>query len=696
MMHLAFKNWCTVQTTVLSACFVIVGLLPIILPRFIETGGLVALAFFSALGWSFWWIRERNKAVWHPTTVFLVLTTGVSLVSSLWTRGDFYSWVGFGGMESQSVIFIALLASFIFLFSQQQHHSLAKMFLWTLTVSVLLFHLIYWILAIRHQLPTTWAFLDIQLFWIGAALMWIHGVDLWQSKHVQTFWTWMAVFVLTLSTLIFAVWQILPQLDAVKPLSVRPSVQESIRIVQQAFTKQGGWLLGTGPGTYHLAYQRARIPEINLSPFWNIRFTQAHDTWLTGLTTHGLIGFLLVICWFTWMIKSRRDIAWFGATCILALSLAFSQESITLILMLMITSVIATQPFSLPHSTGVSRPWMVVSKQAIGALTVVSVWIFVLFLGIWGYAEYAFLRLERTNLPTSVIYERLLRITSWNPYHPNYTRNLAQAAIAQLAQASRKTDAASSEPARDIQTWTTTAISAAKTTTKLSLSDALGWRIQGAVYRELMPFVEGAETFALRAYETADHYEPFQPIHAIGRGRVYLYKARFLEQQPTANPEAIETSYRQAQVAFREALALRPNDPTAGTLLALLLERQGQRVLAIEQLERTLRMASEHTDAHWLLSLLYWRQDETGRAIQELERAIYFAPTQLSFRWVLALMYEAVGEKTKAIEVLTLLEQLQPQQAIVFAKRREQIQANIRDSATISLLHSDALYESIE
>jgi excinuclease ABC subunit A len=75
------------------------------------------------------------------------------------------------------------------------------------------------------------------------------------------------------------------------PIEVRPGVQASFAIAKDVWWSKRV-LLGTGPGTYGIAYALHRPQEVNATDFWSFRFNQGYNVPLTLAVTMGLVGLL--------------------------------------------------------------------------------------------------------------------------------------------------------------------------------------------------------------------------------------------------------------------------------------------------------------------------------------------------------------------------------------------------------------------
>lgn len=121
---------------------------------------------------------------------------------------------------------------------------------------------------------------------------------------------------------------------------------------------------------------------------------------------------------------------------------------------------------------------------------------------------------------------------------------------------------------------------------------------------------------------------------------------------PGGLDETLEKGYRlqqagaatDAERAYREALALRPDNPDANYLLGALLGERGEVDAAGAHLERALAANPHHAHAHAARGNLYLMRKEYDRAIASYERALAVDPDNATAHSNLGLAAQATGK----------------------------------------------------
>ena len=102
------------------------------------------------------------------------------------------------------------------------------------------------------------------------------------------------------------------------PSEITPSFRASWNIAQQTL-RAYPWF-GSGPGTFIYDYALFRVPMVNQSPFWTVRFDRGYSSAVTLLATLGVIGLLLwlgliiyvsILSW-PQLTTEKRDDAWYA------------------------------------------------------------------------------------------------------------------------------------------------------------------------------------------------------------------------------------------------------------------------------------------------------------------------------------------------------------------------------------------------
>lgn len=190
-------------------------------------------------------------------------------------------------------------------------------------------------------------------------------------------------------------------------------------------------------------------------------------------------------------------------------------------------------------------------------------------------ADVAFRRsaqsITRRNL--SQTYTDQLDAIRKNPYVEKYRTSFSQTnlyianQIAVQAQESKKQLTQTDQVT--IRNAINTAIEESKAATILNSQKASNWENSGRIYKNLLNVAEGADGFAISAYQRALRLDPYNPVYKNALGEVY-----YLTEQ-----------YKQAAANFAAAIDLKPDYTNARYNLAWSLFRLGLKSDAINHME---------------------------------------------------------------------------------------------------------------
>jgi len=109
---------------------------------------------------------------------------------------------------------------------------------------------------------------------------------------------------------------------------------------------------------------------------------------------------------------------------------------------------------------------------------------------------------------------------------------------------------------------------------------------------------------------------------------------------------------------YNELLARDPQNSTAQTELAALMEREGDMRGAIRHLLAAAALEPANAELHYHLGLLYLGQERPQDALTRFARAVEIDPEFLDAHRQLAELYEAMGRQRDAIRHLSVLHRL--------------------------------------
>ncbi len=540
--------------------------------------------------------------------------------------------------------------------------------------------------------------IDYWMLWLvlEAGLAILFGFVLFRSKDFPSAGRFTLPVVLFVAALPFWLWLSSPFSISV-PAEVTLNLRASTELAYRAFD-QGFSIYGTGPGTYPFVYAKEHSPIVNQTEFFNTRFDRASSLWYTLLPTIGVLGFIAFLLFLlvfgirglTSILKSQGREQWLQASVafvpwtMLILAASLYHFNMTLMAFLFFfTALMASQVLSDPkparqNQTGVVR--LVASLFfTVGTLGFL-VGIFVVSQRY--VAEVAFakaVRADRQGTPITEVVGWLDRAATLNRFDDRAYRVLAQALVIQVNEQLQDVSSSAEltpESRTYVQGLVAAAVNASVRATELSSNNPANWVVRGTIYRELMPIVPNASTFAVSAFERLIELEPVNPANWNELGITYLAAAErerpltvSENAQNAEQAKALVADYmKKAEEAFNKAIELKANYAPAHYQLSLAYERQGRLDDAIGKLESVARYNPQDVGVAFQLGQLYLRRDIKGdseRAKNAFEYAISLAPSYSNARWFLASIYEQQGDVKAAIEQIEKVLELNPGNQLV-------------------------------
>lgn len=508
------------------------------------------------------------------------------------------------------------------------------------------------------------------------------------------------------------------------PAEVSPSFGATFSIAGAVF-REGPLrvFFGSGPGTFGLDWARYKDPSINQTIFWGIRFNQGQSWAATLLPTAGVLGLIaflgfLGMTLFTFlrmMLRSQPLSAgerlpagdpdplaagvFLGFASLLVSAFLYpANMSLALLLFLamgILSSLLAMrEPVPLEEAPADGRssvtgnqppvtdfwsirervirfetPWVVfVSSLAI---------IFFLALGVitlYGQANRARAALAANRgvaaLNAGNIDEAVTRMEQAVRIEPRNFRNL-QALVQLRTEKARRLiqKAAGGENVQqEFQSAVSLAIQSSQQLVQQAPYESGVWRLQGALYEMIIPFVQGSERFATAAYQRATDLEPGNPAIYVDWGRaglVFTDRIMLVANQAQGKDKeelaaARAQNLEQIVQIFQRAIQAKPDFAAAHFLLAQTAIRLGNIDAAIQSVENAKLAAPFDIGVAFQLGLLYYQKDSLPRAAQEFERAVSIDENYSNARYFLGLIYDRQGARDKALAEFERIEKLNP------------------------------------
>ena len=180
---------------------------------------------------------------------------------------------------------------------------------------------------------------------------------------------------------------------------------------------------------------------------------------------------------------------------------------------------------------------------------------------------------------------------------------------------------------------------------------------------------DGAEEAALANYRSAVKESPRDPSLYYQMGQVYLAMtdleiAKNAGQQQgkqvSGLPDKAKENLALARQNFEKAVELKSNFIQAQFMIAITLERLGEIDQAIAKLEESKKINPRDPGISFQLGVLYFQEEKYDKSRDELEGTVKLAENYSNARYFLGLAYDKLGEKQKAIEQFQKVSDLNP------------------------------------
>jgi len=478
------------------------------------------------------------------------------------------------------------------------------------------------------------------------------------------------------------------------PIIVSPSYGTSFDIAKQTLSASPIRLaVGSGPGTFAIDYLQYKPTSLNATVFWNTSFDRAKSHVITTLATLGVIGATLwVLMVVVLALKAlarlvfERDheewrmtyVLFIGWTLIALAHVLYASNMTLQATFWLLTGLLASQVGGrlLVKDFGTSpRAGLAASFGFVLLLVVMIGGIFVT--GQRYAADLAFAKavaMGREGASVADVITQVEKASGQNPLDSRYARTLSSL---YLLSAANTLQQAGAEPTQEqlgmVAADAAKAVNAGVRAAQLEPNVAVNWSSLGRVYREVMPFSQGAEDYAAATFERAVALEPANPIHQTDLGRVHLVVADRARSLKTAEDEAFAkqaadaetTELAAAEAALLKAVELKGDYAPAHYYLAAVYERQNKLEDAAARLYALTTVSPTDVGLGLQLGLMLARLEQYDAARAELERIVGIAPEYSNALWYLSAVYEIQGEDEKALEVAKRVLALNPENEAV-------------------------------
>lgn len=479
------------------------------------------------------------------------------------------------------------------------------------------------------------------------------------------------------------------------PLVVSPSFSTSWNITKSTLGSDvKSFFLGSGPGTFGIDFLRFKPVAVNATNFWSIKLDRAISAFLTQLTT---LGLLATFFWFVFMF-------WIGIKTIRRLLKERHREDWKLLYVMFVgwTMVLLVHFFTTTNMTMSFLLWGFSGILAANILThvwktdfdntpsvgLISSFVFILIfvgsvvtvclVGQKLIGEVYFSRAIESNkskTESAKVISTLLSAITWNPYNDLYHRNISAAYLSMAKEkiSDVQNGKLTPEQTKTISGFVSSSIRSARLATQLEPSSVINWSLLGSIYRDVMPFAQDAEDFAVESYMNAVRLDPTNPVYQTNLGQIYLLVADRAHSLKSSKDSTIvktatdqeQTLLKNAEQILLSAIKTKGDYLPAHYYLSAVYERSGRLKEATERLYALTKNAQTDIGLGFQLSQILIRQKNYSAAKTELERLVKINPDYANALWYLASLYEQENDKTKAIESIKKILVLNPDNQMV-------------------------------
>lgn len=352
-------------------------------------------------------------------------------------------------------------------------------------------------------------------------------------------------------------------------------------------------LFGVGPASFIVAFNQLRPFAFNLTDLWAVKFGVSSNFYFHLLTTTGIIGLgaWLFLVWRTLQLGitqikqmddrlNRSVLSVFISVIFVFLILAFLPSNLILLFTFYFLLALLGTSLSGKEYSEESRilPWI----------------IFVIMLFASGCSLYAVSRAYAGEIyfkrsldalsqnKGTETYNLQIKAITLSPYRVSYRLTYSQTnlALANSLASNPPAGGLSDQDRQNISILVQQAIAEAKAAVALEPRNSLSWENLAGIYRALINFAQGADSWTISAYQQAIALDPASPQLRLSLGGVYYSLQNF--------DEAIKR--------FDETVTLKPNFANGHYNLAAAYREKADFEKAATEMETTLSQLSKDSD----------------------------------------------------------------------------------------------------
>lgn len=420
---------------------------------------------------------------------------------------------------------------------------------------------------------------------------------------------------------------------AVLPPEALPSLGTTLNIAGQTLTSGvKNFIFGSGPASFSSQYLLFRDPLINLTPFWEVKFNQGANAFLTHLVNGGVFGFLIWFSFFAFLIflavKDKGKEAAFlnvGLTYLVIMLLFYPQNFSVYFLIFLLAGLIAYRninDFSL-----INPPQRAFIMYLVFICFIVSL-ITALYLQGQHYVAAAFYYqpavevAEKAESIDSVL-DQFIQASRLDAGNDIYLQTLVSAYLYKIQELLDKNlpEAQLQESFTDYLDTAIKTARAAVSANKLNSENILSL---GQIYEELIILVEGAAEQAVANYEQAALLDPQNPVIPFKIGRSYFNEAgRLIKNNPAA---AVADYYQKSLASLEQSIVLKPDYAPSHLLMIRTLDRLNRSAEALDKAEQLKRLLPNNVDILLSLGFIHYQVGRFIEAEKEFSSVLVLAP----------------------------------------------------------------------
>lgn len=497
------------------------------------------------------------------------------------------------------------------------------------------------------------------------------------------------IVIICSAVLVFAGMNPFGNLKQTLPLEIAPSWNASREIMEDALSGNPTRLaFGYGPENFRYVYDLYRPARISATMFSDISFldgTSELVNIVAGMGAIGIAAFLLMLGMFlTTIIKGFRSVKnhavlpAFAAAVTAFLVYPFNITLYAVFWIILAMTVMTYAKDKIELDLNKSNLYSALSSSVF-TLVVVAV-IAGLYFSVTMLAADIHFKSALTKADITESINGIMKAREYNPRNDNYAFTLEHALLTAINQ-EINSGKSQEQINANVQRIMAKSVEVAKSVTDRNPHNSQNWLNRGFVYENLLGFIDGADTWAVKMYDEALARKPGDPLAISRIGRTYLRSASLLNNLLVRigkdNPQAkqvadlIIANLAKAEEKFKEALAINGTYGAAIYNLGATYERLGRLVEAANQIEAYKKIRPSDAGIAFELGLLRYRLDQKDQAFSELQRAVSLFPDYSNARWYLALLHEERDELDRAVAHLTRIREHNPENEMVIKKINE-------------------------